>query len=338
MSSSGAFDASTPAFAQTKPCRVTVISTPWPPAGPRATRRARPGRGAASLSELARPAATRAGRARPTTACASGPPPWRRPCARSRAHRRRVGEPAGIASASSAARSSPGPISGQPLERDRGASGHPQPPMRISCRSIPRVCAAPPWRTASVASSTARSSGVSTSSASEPTATVCASSRAAARRPLVALDGCRGRTTARSRRAGTSSSALVPGSVPVGHDHAPNAAGGGWRSARPVRRGRAAGSRPGPAGHARRRARARGATPRRGRVVVAVLVVLDHHRAVAVGDPLRAVVAGDDERSASISVQRRSATSTSENIASASTRRVDGSSASPGAAWHDRSS
>ena len=83
MPASGAFDASTPADAQTKPCRVSAITS-----GPRArTMRTDSRRIDLDVTRVAvrcRRARARAPTARPRRGARRGPRPWRRPSARAR--------------------------------------------------------------------------------------------------------------------------------------------------------------------------------------------------------------------------------------------------------------
>ena len=196
----GALEASTPALAHTKPCRVTQIRTPRAARRSSWTRRARPERGAGPC-RARRPARARRGSAR------------RRPAPRralglgddlvgDHDARRPLDRPPAVRGA---ARSAP---RGRRRAAPRGAPRAPTRGRLRSCAccalswlSMPRVCAAPPRDVGErVAAAASRSSGVSTSSASELTSTT--SARCRGLRVLdVALAAARAERGRRSRRA-----------------------------------------------------------------------------------------------------------------------------------------
>ena len=214
LAAAPALEASTPAFAQTKPWWRAADQH----AGPRAHDLAALAQD--DLDQARVLAVLGAERERPLArldvrrARRRGPRSWRRPCARRRARRpaaRCAGSRGGAGSAASAevarpaarsasggrdeqrARSSPGRTSGMPaVPRRRSLCG-----LAARRLSMPRVCAAPPRRLASAMRSAARSSTVSTSSAS--VSTLDDVRRHAARRPRRARAGrgCRARTPAR---------------------------------------------------------------------------------------------------------------------------------------------
>ena len=232
----------------------------------------------------------------------------------------------------SAARSSPGSISGSPSSATRGDA---QPRLRISWLSMPRVCAALP-RVHRAPSAAPRG----------PRAYRCRARATGPQRPRgwsrrlgdrrVPLDSCRDRTTGPASPAASAAARSFRCRGGRGRS-APSGRRPAARSARRARPGRAAGSRPGTSSTRSTPASSAARMPRRGRLVVPLVVVIEDDRAVAAGDLLSAAVGADDE-DPSIERVRRRATSTSENIASASARAAPARAPARDAAWRRRSS
>ena len=179
----------------------------------------------------------------------------------------------------------------QALNGDRGDRAHAM--LRASWLSMPRVCAAPPRDVASAFCSSARSSGVSTSSASEPTFDDLGLGLLGLGMVDVAL-AAPGPERGGHRLRRCEQQRVGAGAMAVGHDQRRSLGHGPreqllellWIEHRAV------------SGDKQRSVRSRhqrvaDAVERRD--VVAPVVVVEHHRAVAARDPLRAVVGGDDD-------------------------------------------
>ena len=201
---------------------------------------------------------------------------------------------------------------------------------------MPRVWAAPPWMPASRRWSASRSSGVSTSSASEGTSTTSAGH--SGRLGVGHVPTAAVRAEARREHVGRGEQQRVrAGAVAVGDDQGGALTGGVDEQLLElfgVEQRAISGDEQRPLDPVLER----GLDALCGRRVVAALVVLDDGRAVAAGDPLGDAVAADDDRPARAPVRggaRRARRRTSRRRVRGGRRR---SARSEAAAWLARSS
>ena len=272
--SPGALEASTPAFAHTKPWRVRQISTPRSARSSSAVSSSTTCTWRGSLPCSAASACARSAGPDRRPARARGPRPWTRPCGRRRARRRRAAAALGARPRAAAPRGRrPARTSGRGPSGERRAA--PSAQVRRRARRRParrRVRGATSGQRSSALRSAARSPGVSTSSASDSSGSTCGAAPASRARSRVAAERLPGPKAGRDRvRAAPAAARWCPCRGGRARRRRRRPGSGPGQQRRPPRRGRVPGSRPGTSSTRSRRARRRARDAEQGRGALARL-------------------------------------------------------------------